>query len=118
MEMKAQISVATSFQYEISIERQICLVGDAGFSHLSLGVRPEHSGYLEPSHRAELKARLADRGLAIDSIHARALHAPEAVEEASATAEAAADLRVPCVVAHGGPFNCSPDGIDERLRRS
>jgi sugar phosphate isomerase/epimerase len=113
--VKAQTSVASSFQYDIPIETQICLVAEAGFSHVSLGVRPEHSGYLELKRRIELKARLADVGLAMDSIHARALHVPEAVEQASATARAAAEFHAPCVVAHIGPFNCNPDGIEERL---
>src|SRR5258708_10978061 len=110
-----QTSVATSFHYDTPIETQVSLVAEAGFSHISLGARPEHSGYLEARRRSELKTRLPDLGLAIDSIHARALHDPEAVEQASATASAAAELRAPCIVAHVGPFNCKSDGIDERL---
>jgi sugar phosphate isomerase/epimerase len=111
----AQTSVATSFNYEIPIRKQLGLIAEAGFSHLSLGALPEHSGYLEAGRRSELKARMADLGLAIDTIHARALHHPGAIEHASATLRAAAELGASVVVAHIGPFHCGADGLDERL---
>ena len=104
--MDAETSVASSFQYELAIERQIGMMAKAGFSHFSLAARHEHSGYLESGRRSELKARLRDLGVGVDTIHARPLHEPDAVERASATARAAADLRAPCVVAHVGPFHC------------
>ncbi len=115
MTSKPRISVATSFQYGISIEEQIPLVAEAGFSHISLGARPEHSGYLDTRRRADLKARLSDYGLAMDSIHARNLSEPEAAVQASATVTAAAELEVPCVVAHVGPFHCKTEGVQGRI---
>jgi hypothetical protein len=111
----AQTSVATSFNYDIPIERQIRLIAEAGFSHLSLGATPDHSGYLEAARRRDLKARMADLGLAMDTIHASALHHTGAVEQVSATLAAAAELGASFVVAHVGPFNCGPEGLDERL---
>jgi hypothetical protein len=54
-----QTSVATSFNYDIPIDKQIRLVAEAGFSHLSLGAMPEHSGYLEAERRRELKCRFS-----------------------------------------------------------
>ena len=85
-----QTSVATSFNYDIPIEKQIRLAAEAGFSHLSLGALPEHSGYLEAKRRRELKRRMADVGLAMDTIHAGPLHHPEALEQATVTLSAAA----------------------------
>jgi sugar phosphate isomerase/epimerase len=101
--MDSQTSIATSFNYDLPIERQIPLIAEAGFSHLSLGVTPEHSGYLEAARRRELRARLADSGLAMDTIHARALHHAEAIEQASTTLTAAAELGARLVVAEGVP---------------
>jgi len=114
--MHADTSVATSFQYGIPIETQVRLVAEAGFSHISLGAQLEHSGYLKADRRSELMARLTDLGLAIDTIHARGLHADEAIEQASETAIAAAELGAPCVVAHVGPFHFKRQEIDQRLR--
>ena len=115
MTEKPQVSIATSFRYEIPIEEQITLVAQAGFSHISLGVRPEHSGYLDARRRSELKARFSDHGLAVDSVHARGLAQPEAVAQASATARAAGELRAPCVVAHVSPFHCKREETEERI---
>jgi sugar phosphate isomerase/epimerase len=108
-------SVATSFNYDVPIEKQVRLVAEAGFSHLSLGSLPDHSGYLEAPRRRELKGRVADQGLAMDTIHARPLHHPNALEDAAETLSAAAELGASFVVAHVGPFNCEVDGLDERL---
>lgn len=116
MTEKPELSIATSFQYEIPIEKQIPLVAQAGFTHISIGARPEHSGYLEAARRSELSARLSDHGLAVDSVHGRGLNDPEAVAQASATAEAAAELNAACVVAHVGPFNCKVDDIAARIK--
>jgi sugar phosphate isomerase/epimerase len=110
-----QTSVATSFNYDIPIEKQVLLVAESGFSHLSLGALPEHSGYLEAPRRRELKGRLADLGLAMDTIHARPLHHPGALGDTAATLSAAAELGASFVVAHAGPFNCGVDGLEERL---
>jgi sugar phosphate isomerase/epimerase len=115
MSAGAQTSIATSFQYKIPIERQLSLIAETGFSHLSLGALTEHSGYPEADRRKELKARMADLGLAMDTIHARALHHAGAVEQVSATLEAAAELGARVVVAHAGPFHCGAEGFDERL---
>jgi sugar phosphate isomerase/epimerase len=110
-----QTSIATSFNYDIPIEKQLRLIAEAGFSHFSLGALPEHSGYMEAARRRELKARMVDLGLAIDTIHACALHYPEPVEQISATLRAAAELATSLVVAHAGPFHCAAEGLDERL---
>jgi sugar phosphate isomerase/epimerase len=110
-----QTSIATSFNYDIPIEKQIRLIAETGFSHLSLGALPEHSGYLEAERRRELKGRMADVGLAMDTIHARPLHHPDALEQVAATISAVAELGANIVVAHVGPFNCGADGLDERL---
>lgn len=64
--MDAQTSIATSFNYDIPIERQIHLIAEAGLTHLSLGAMFDHSGYLEAGRRRDLRAKIADLGLAMD----------------------------------------------------
>lgn len=115
MKEKPKISIATSFQYDIPFVQQILLIAKAGFSHISLGVRPEHSGYLDGRRRTELKACLSDHGLAVDSVHARGLGDPGAAVQASETAIAAAELGASCVVAHVGPFHCHPEESEQRI---
>lgn len=109
------ISIASSFQYDISIEDQLPLIAEAGFPHVSLGGKQEHSGYLVPKRRNELKSRLAGHELAIDTIHAYGLDRPDAVPQISATIGAAADFGASCIVAHVGPFNCSQQGLDDKV---
>ena len=109
-------SIATSFQYDIPIADQLAMIAQAGFSHVSLGVRPEHSGYLDSIRSNELKARLLHHGLAVDTVHAPVLADPKDVAQLWATVTAAANLGAPCVVAHAGSFDCSPEGIEERLK--
>jgi sugar phosphate isomerase/epimerase len=112
---RPSISIATSFQYDIPIEQQIPLIAEAGFSHVALGVKPEHSGYRSREARASLKRQLEERGLKVDSLHASRLDAPEASGSVSASVEAAAELGAGCVVAHAGPFHCGTEGFAERL---
>ena len=113
---RPQVSIATSFQYDIPIDEQIGLVAEAGFSHISLGVRPEHSGYLDRNRRAQLKSQLRAHSLKVDTIHARRLDDLDAISQASASANAATDLDAKCVVVHAGPFSCKDEGLEQHIR--
>lgn len=114
--MQPQVSVSTSFSYDIPIEEQLVLIADAGFRTISIGANLEHFDYSDPAKRRELKVALQQYGLKVDTIHAPLwLNKAPALSEAIATAEATADLGAGCVVAHGGPFECDREGFDERL---
>lgn len=113
--MQPDLSISTSFSYEIPIEDQVPLMAEAGFTYLSLGAQLEHSGYLIAEQRARLKELLCSHGLRVDTIHARGLDRPDALSEAAATVEAAADLKARCVVVHAGPFELDEAEVDRRL---
>jgi sugar phosphate isomerase/epimerase len=116
--MQPQVSISTSFSYDIGVEQQLELVAEAGFSTISLGASQEHFGYLDPKERSQLKAALGQHGLVVDTVHAtHRLDGLDAISKATATAEAAADFGAGCVVAHCGPFDCVTDGFDDRLGR-
>jgi len=112
---KREVSISSSFQYGIPIEDQLPLIAEAGFTHVSLGGKLAHSGYLVPKQRNELRSHIEGHGLVVDTIHACGLDKPDAVPQLSATIEAAVDLKAPCIVAHVGPFNCSRQGLEDRV---
>lgn len=64
------LSIGTTFNYGIPLKDQLSMIKAAGFTHISLGASLEHSGYLDPVRRAELKQRLSENGLQICSLHA------------------------------------------------
>ena len=115
--MQPQVSISTSFSYDILIGDQITLTAEVGFSHISLGVSPDHSGYLDPIRRQQLKDSLRQHGMKIDTLHAQSLDKPDAISEATATVEAAVDLGVKCIVAHGSLFDCDSEGFNKRLHK-
>ncbi|MFC2036244.1 sugar phosphate isomerase/epimerase family protein [Chloroflexota bacterium] len=115
--MQPQVSISTAFSYDILIGDQIAIAAEVGFSHISLGLRREHSGYLDPIRRQQLKDSLQQHGIKIDTIHAQRLNKPDAISEATATVEAAADLGAKCIVAHGGPPYFDSEGFDKRFRK-
>ena len=110
------ISIATSFQYDIPVDQQIPLVAQAGFSHISLGVRPEHFNCRIQATRASFKKQCEQHGLEIDSLHATRLDEPDEASRLLEMVEAAAELGASSIVAHAGPFHCGVDGFAERLR--
>jgi sugar phosphate isomerase/epimerase len=104
MESGKKISISTGFDYGIPIEKQVPLIAQAGFTHISLGSQRSHFDYLSRESRQQLSELLKQYSLRIDTIHG-----PDAIktsiEEFKAVAEAAVDLRVPVVVLHAGPFD-------------
>lgn len=98
------LSISTSYNYGIPIEAQIPAIARAGFTHVSLGGRAEHSGYLRPAARQRLKALIAAHGLRVDTVHGPSVGGPGGTQALTEAAEAAADLGASVVVLHGGPF--------------
>jgi sugar phosphate isomerase/epimerase len=109
------LSVATSFCYDLPITEQLPMIAAAGFDHVSLGGNAEHSGYLTEEGRTLLKTLLQKYNLQIDTIHAPGLDHPDAVARTTAVMEAAVQLGAPCIVAHGGPFQCDNNDMETRL---
>jgi sugar phosphate isomerase/epimerase len=109
------LSIAASFDYDLSIDAQLPLIAAAGFTHISLGGKEGHSGYLSANGRDRLKALLRRHALRIDTIHGPRGDQPGGVAALSAAVEAAADLGAPVVVAHGGPFDFPAAELPARL---
>jgi sugar phosphate isomerase/epimerase len=102
--MRPRVSISTTFDYSVPIERQIRLVAEAGFSHLSLGGDAEHSGYLSEAGHGRLNTWLSEAGLEIDTIHGPRAGLADSLANLTAAAVAAADLGAPVVVTHPAPF--------------
>lgn len=109
-------SLATCFAYERPLDDLLPAISRAGFTHVSLGGKEPHSAYLSKDRRSELKGILEDTGLEMDTIHGTRLDWPDAVPTLTATAEAAAFLKVPVVVVHCGPFNFPEAQSQEKLK--
>jgi sugar phosphate isomerase/epimerase len=109
------LSISTAFDYQIPIETQIPLIAQAGFTHISLGERAEHSNYLSHQGRRHLKALLEQHALRIDTIHGPRADRPNSVTVLTKVAEAALDLSTPVIVFHGGPFSFNEAELPSRL---
>ena len=66
---KNVISIGTTFNYDIPLKEQLPLIKRVGFSHISVGARLEHSGYLTMSGRRKVKKMIIDHGVTICSVH-------------------------------------------------
>jgi sugar phosphate isomerase/epimerase len=112
------LSIATSFDYEMPFEQQVPLIAQAGFTHLSLGAREEHSAYRSAAGQARIAELLRANGLRLDTIHGPRLDRPESVRMLGEVAEAAAVLGGvgTVVVVHASPFDFPPHEMAERER--
>ena len=63
-------SICTSFDPDIPFAQVIPLIRQAGFDVVSLGARPQHSGYATVEGRAEIRKLIQENGVTIDSVHA------------------------------------------------
>lgn len=112
-----QISIATSFDYNIPFPEQLHLIAEAGFSHVSLGMRESHSHFLSKDGRRQIKDLLEKHNLQIDTIHGHSVDHNESGELLRATAEAALELAVPVIVFHGSPFSIKNEEYAYRLEK-
>jgi sugar phosphate isomerase/epimerase len=109
------VSIATSFDYAVPLDLQLPLIAEAGFTHFSLGANAAHSNYLTPDGQRHLKALAAQHGLAIDTIHGPRTDRPDGPAALSRAVSAAAELGVPVLVVHGGPFDFREAELADRL---
>ncbi len=63
------ISIGTTFNYDIALKDQLPMIKEAGFTHISLGARIEHSGYLAVNGRKNIRRFLVGNGLSVCSVH-------------------------------------------------
>lgn len=111
------ISISTSFNYELPIEEQLFHISEAGFSFVSLGEKEAHSGYGDVNARKRLKGLLDQYHLKIDTIHGPRLDHPDSLNKVMHACEAAEDLNVPVVVLHASCFEFEEGELAARLER-
>jgi sugar phosphate isomerase/epimerase len=109
------LSIATSFGYGVPLDTQVPLIAEAGFTHLSLGANESHSNYLTTDGQRHLKTLAGQHGLAIDTIHGPRADRPDATAALERAVTAAAELSVPVLVVHGGPFDFPEAELTDRL---
>jgi sugar phosphate isomerase/epimerase len=63
------ISIGTTFNYDITLEKQLPMIKSAGFSHVSLGARIEHSRYLTLQGQKSIRQLLEENDLEVCSLH-------------------------------------------------
>jgi len=117
------LSIGTTFNYAIPLKDQLPMIKAAGFTHVSLGADLDHSGYLDPVRRAELKKWLNDRDLRTCSVHAPFRdgmdfsspvpdQARAGLDLAKRTLDAAVDLEAGVLI-----FHAAPDRVVDDVRR-
>ncbi len=111
-----QISISTCFDYSIPLHEQLTLIKNAGFTHVSLGRRYEHSGILDASSAKLLQQSLQTHGLRVDSIHGVVLDQPGALDLIRCVAEASVLLSAPVIVLHCSAFDFKPEQYEQRYR--
>jgi sugar phosphate isomerase/epimerase len=110
-------AICAAIDYAIPFAQILPLIREAGFGVISLGARPEHSGYHTAEGRSRIRQLAGDNGLRIDSVHAPfpegdrlcSLDEAERLEslrQCQTAVDAAQDLAVGIVVVH---LNASPD---------
>ncbi len=104
-------AICTSFDYAIPFEQAVPMIRDAGFEVVSIGARPEHSGYATAEGRAAIRSLIDANGMTIDSVHAPFPEGDrlfsldegerlESVRQCRVALDAAADLEGRVVVIH------------------
>lgn len=114
-------AICTGFDYNIPFALQVPMIRDAGFEVVSIGARPEHSGYPTAQGRGRIKELTLDKGLEIDSVHAPFPEGDrlcsldekqrvESVRQCQIGIDAAQDLDAGTIVIH---LNAGPDSTIE-----
>lgn len=110
------ISISTCFDYEISFRRQVELIHNTGFTHISIGGQYNHSGILESKNYCEIDSIINDNNLSIDTIHGYALDKTDTFDVNKRLAEAASSLNIPVIVLHCSSFTINPNTFDKRKK--
>lgn len=110
------ISISTCFNYDISFDKQLELIHNAGFSHFSIGSDYNHSGILESRNCDKIKTVSKNYNLSIDTIHGYVMDKPDSFDINKKLAESACYLNVPIIVLHCSAFAVAPDSLNERKK--
>jgi sugar phosphate isomerase/epimerase len=63
-------AICTSLDYTVPFEQVIPMIREAGFEVVSVGARPQHSGYATAEGRGAIRKVIENNGMTIDSVHA------------------------------------------------
>jgi sugar phosphate isomerase/epimerase len=110
-----EVSIATSFNYKISFEKQIELLKLYNYHYISLGTNYEHCGLLNNDIN-KTKELLQNNSINIDSIHGYNLDKSDTLEINQMIIEKAILLQVPIIVLHCSSFMINPDTIEDRKK--
>ncbi|OJU12332.1 MAG: hypothetical protein BGN88_08715 [Clostridiales bacterium 43-6] len=101
--MTRKISIASFFDYNLPIEKQISLASQAGFTHFTFSANYEHCGILDRNEKA-LKEVLKNHHLSVDTIHGPTLDKDDAFPIIKRLCTVANELEVPVMVLHCSCF--------------
>jgi len=128
-------AICTSFDYTMPFTLVIPMIRHAGFEVVSIGARPQHSGYATAAGRAAIRKLIEENGMTIDG----SMHAPcpegdrlfsldeterlESIRQCQITLDAAEELDGRIVVIHliqpyGIPHGDTRNKMIEQGRRS
>jgi hypothetical protein len=107
-QQRPELSVATSFNYQLAIDVQLPMIAAVGFTHVSLGAEVSHADYLSREGRTRLLEHLRRHDLRVDTIHGPRADQPDSLRMLTATAEAALHLNPD---RFGFCYDSSPDQI-------
>ncbi len=121
------ISIGTTFNYDINLNEQLPMIRNAGFSHVSLGAKTEHSGYLEKNGQEIIRRMLVLNNLQVCSIHTpfgmeidisspRAEITENAIQVYSRCIDAALSLNARVVIFHPTAYRRFDD-LEHRKKR-
>jgi sugar phosphate isomerase/epimerase len=125
--VKIKPAICTGFDYSIPFADMLPMIRQAGFEVISLGAKPEHSGYDTSEGRAAMRKLIEKHGLSLDSIHAPFPEGDqlfsldeskrrESVRKCKMAIEAARDLDGKIVVVHLiQPYDIPHDAVRDQM---
>ncbi len=116
-------AIAAAFDYSTPFEQCLRLANEAGFRIVSLGARPEYSGFNTIAGRKRIAHLLSDYEMMLDNVHSgmgqlatidKEIH-KQSVLEAITGIEAAADLGIYRTVDHLSGAGSAPGVLDREI---
>lgn len=111
-----KISISTCFDYGIPIEGQLSMIQQAGFTHVSIGGKYEHSSILDERRLWSLKDMLTRNELSVDTIHGYQMDKADTIDVNGKVVRAAGVLGAPVVVLHCSGFGFKAETYESRKK--
>lgn len=111
------ISITTGFNYALPINKQLKLIGQTGFSHVSIGCNYDHSGILDKKRLHNLKLEIQNNHLQVDTIHGYDLDRDDTIEINKKIAMAAVALGAKVVVVHCSAFMFDESELEYKRKK-